>query len=168
MLPYLFFSLLLLSAGAYYLGRKRAFAVAGGQIRNLHSLPSFYGSYTALWCLLPALVVLALWMTFQQGIIVDLVVAGLPPELRDLPPDRLNLVVNDLKNLISGNFVSSTPDPAMLEAANRYRNLQVIGNAVALGRGADPRHRSASPMPGGRFHRRCAPATGWNGSSTCS
>ncbi len=126
---YLFLSLLLLSAGAYYLGRKRAFAVAGGQIRNLHSLPSFYGSYTALWCILPALIVFALWVTLQPGIIVDLVVAGLPPELRNLPPDRLNLVVNDLKNLVSGNFVSSTPDPAMLEAANHYRNLRTIGNA---------------------------------------
>ena len=56
---YLSLSLLLFSTGAYYLGRKRAFAVSGGQIRNLHSLPSFYGSYTALWCILPALIVFA-------------------------------------------------------------------------------------------------------------
>lgn len=129
MQSFLLFTLILLSIGGYTLGRKRALAVAGGQIRNLHSLPSFYGSYTALWCGLPALIVFALWATLQPGIIIDLVVAGLPPELRDLPPDRLNLVVNDLKNLVSGNIVSSTPDPAMLEAANRYRNLQVIGNA---------------------------------------
>ena len=127
---YLFLSLLLLSTGAYYLGRKRAFAVSGGQIRNLHSLPSFYGSYTALWCILPALIVFALWVTLQPGIIVDLVVADLPPELHNLAPDRLNLVVNDLKNLVSGNFVSSTPDPAMLAAADHYRNLRTIGNAA--------------------------------------
>jgi phosphate transport system permease protein len=127
---YLFLSLLLLSTGAYYLGRKRAFAVAGGQIRNLHSLPSFYGSYTALWCLLPALIVFALWVTLQPDIIVNLVVADLPPELRNLPPDRLNLVVNDLKNAVSGNFVSSTPDPAMLAAADHYQNLRTIGNAA--------------------------------------
>ncbi|MCC8998641.1 MAG: phosphate ABC transporter permease family protein, partial [Candidatus Contendobacter sp.] len=126
---YLFLSLLLLSAGAYYLGRNRAFAVAGGQIRNLHSLPSFYGSYAALWCILPALIVFALWVTLQPGVIVDLVVADLPPELRNLPPDRLNLVVNDLKNVVSGNFVSSAPDPAMLAAANHYQNLRTIGNA---------------------------------------
>ena len=126
---YLFLSLLLLSTGAYYLGRNRAFAVSGGQIRNLHSLPSFYGSYAALWCVLPALIVFALWVTLQPGVIVDLVVADLPPELRNLPPDRLNLVVNDLKNVVSGNFVSSAPDPAMLAAANHYQNLRTIGNA---------------------------------------
>ena len=129
MQSFLLLTLILLSAGAYSLGRHRAFAVAGGHIRNLHSLPSFYGSYAALWCGLPALLVFAVWATLQPNVIIDLVVAGLPPELRNLPPDRLNLVVNDLKNLVSGNIVSSTPDPAMLEAANRYQNLRTIGNA---------------------------------------
>lgn len=130
MLAYLLISLLLLSTGAYYLGRNRAFAVSGGQIRNLHSLPSFYGSYTALWCMLPALTVFAIWVAFQQDIIINMVVSAMPPELRNLPPDRLNLMVNDLKNLIGGNFVSSAPDPAMLAAADHYRNLRNIGNAA--------------------------------------
>ncbi|MEI2781685.1 MAG: phosphate ABC transporter permease subunit PstC [Candidatus Competibacter sp.] len=129
MQSFLLFALILLSVGGYYLGRRRALAVSGGHIRNLHSLPSFYGSYAALWCGLPALIVLAVWAVLQPSVIIDLVVAGLPPELRDLPPDRLNLLVNDLKNLVGGNIVSSAPDPAMLEAANRYRNLQIVGNA---------------------------------------
>ena len=128
MQSFLLLTLILLSVGGYYLGRNRAFAVAGGQIRHLHSLPSFYGSYTALWCGLPALIVFAVWATLQPSVIIDLVVAGMPPELRNLPPDQLNLVVNDLKNLVSGNIVSSTPDAAMLDAANRYHNLQLIGN----------------------------------------
>ena len=118
----LLLALILLSAGAYHLGRKRALAVAGGQIRNLHSLPSFYGSYAALWCGLPALAVLALWAALQPGILTDLVIAGLPTELRDLPPDQLNLVVNNLKNLVSGHFTSSTTDPTLQAAAERYQN----------------------------------------------
>ncbi|MER2529193.1 MAG: phosphate ABC transporter permease subunit PstC [Candidatus Competibacter denitrificans] len=127
---FLLLALILLSVGAYYLGRKRALTVAGGQIRNLHSLPSFYGSYTALWCGLPALAVLALWAALQPDILTNLVVADLPTELRDLPPDQLNLVVNNLKNLVSGHFVSSTTDPAMQAAAERYQNLRLIGNAA--------------------------------------
>lgn len=127
---FLLITLLLLSVGAYYLGRNRAFAVAGGHIRNLHSLPGFYGSYAALWCGLPALAVFALWVTLQPGILTHLVVADLPPELRELPPDRLNLVINDLKNLVSGSFVSSAPNPIMAEAAQRYQNLRTIGHAA--------------------------------------
>ncbi|MGB2973980.1 MAG: phosphate ABC transporter permease subunit PstC, partial [Candidatus Competibacter sp.] len=130
MQPFLLFTLLLLSAGAYYIGRRRAFAVAGGHIRNLHSLPSFYGFYTALWCGLPALLIFALWAAAQPNLLVNWVVAGLPPELRDLPPDRLNLVVNDLKNLVGGNFVSSASDPVMVEAAERYRQWRATGNAA--------------------------------------
>ena len=126
----LLLALILLSAGAYHLGRKRALAVAGGQIRNLHSLPSFYGSYAALWCGLPALAVLALWAALQPGILTDLVIVGLPTELRDLPPDQLNLVVNNLKNLVSGHFTSSTTDPTLQAAAERYQHLRSISNAA--------------------------------------
>ncbi|MBL8251051.1 MAG: phosphate ABC transporter permease subunit PstC [Candidatus Competibacter sp.] len=126
----LLLTLLLLSAGAYALGRRRALAVAGGHIRNLHSLPSFYGSYAALWCGLPALAVFALWAIAQPGVLVHWVLAGLPPEVRDLPPDRLNLVINDLKNLVGGTFVSGAFDPVMAEAAERYRYLRAIGNTA--------------------------------------
>ncbi|QQS54951.1 MAG: phosphate ABC transporter permease subunit PstC [Candidatus Competibacteraceae bacterium] len=128
MLSYLLLILLLLSSAAYYLGRNRAFRVAGNHIRNLHSLPSFYGSYTALWCGLPALIVIVVWAVLQPGIILELVVAGLPPELRELPPDRLGLVLNDIKNLVSGNIVSGTPDPTILAAAAHYRNLQLTSH----------------------------------------
>lgn len=126
----LLFALILLSIGGYYLGRQRALAVAGGQINQLHSLPSFYGVYTALWCGLPALLVFAVWITLQPSAIMQLVVAGLPPELRDLSPDRLSLVMNDLKNLVSGHMASSTPEPAMLAAAARYQHLRLIGNTA--------------------------------------
>ena len=64
----------------------------------------------------------------QPGIILELVVAGLPPELRELPPDRLGLVLNDIKNLVSGNIVSGTPDSTILAAAAHYRNLQLTGH----------------------------------------
>ena len=74
--------------------------------------------------------VLALWAALQPDILTNLVVADLPTELRDLPPDQLNLVVNNLKNLVSGHFVSSTTDPAMQAAAERYQNLRLIGNAA--------------------------------------
>ena len=130
MLFYLLVTLALLSFSSYYLGRKRAFAVAGGHIRHLHSLPSYYGSYAALWCGLPALILFAVWAALQPSLIIELVIAGLPPELRDLSPGQLNLVVNDIKNLVSGNIVSSTPDAAILAAVEHYRRLQTIGNVT--------------------------------------
>ncbi|MEK9795537.1 MAG: phosphate ABC transporter permease family protein, partial [Alphaproteobacteria bacterium] len=43
-------ALLLLSTLAYQFARRKALSSSGGQIRNLHSLPSYHGAYVALWC----------------------------------------------------------------------------------------------------------------------
>ena len=126
----LIFVLLVLTAVGYQLGRRRALGLVNGNTRNLHSLPAYYGYYTALWCGIPALLVLGLWIAFESTMITGWVVSGMPPEVRTLPADRLNLVVNDVKNLVSGNIVSGEVDPAMQAAADRYRNLQTISGAA--------------------------------------
>ncbi len=128
----LIFALLALSSLGYYLGRRRAFVVAQGRIRKLHSLPSYYGLYTAIWCGIPALILVALWLSFENTIITQLVVAGLPEELHTLGADRINLIVNDIKNLVSGNITSRQADAHMLAAAEHYNNLQSISRAAMV------------------------------------
>jgi phosphate transport system permease protein len=124
--------LLALSALGYYIGRRRAFAVAGNaaNIKNLHSRPTYYGSLTALWCGIPTLILFGFWLAFESSIITHLVVADLPEALRNLPEARLNLVINDIRNLISGNIVSGKIDPVMQAAAEHYRSLQATSNAA--------------------------------------
>ena len=124
--------ILALSTGAYILGRRRSFAVAraAGGIRTLHSRPTYYGALTALWCGIPALLVFGFWLAFESTVITDLVVAELPPQIRELPEGRLNLVVNDIKNMVSGNIVGGDISPAMQKAADQYRRLQLISRAA--------------------------------------
>ena len=59
--------LVAMAATAFYLGRERSLALAPGPKKtlNLHSLPGYYGYFTAIWALLPALA-LALWSGQQQ------------------------------------------------------------------------------------------------------
>ena len=123
-------TLLALSSFAYYMGRKRAFTVAQGKLRNLHSLPSYYGLYTAIWCSIPALVVLALWIAFEPTILTNLVVSGLSEEIRSLGPDRLNLVINDLKNVVRGNIPAVNVDISVQQAAERYISLKTNSHAA--------------------------------------
>jgi phosphate transport system permease protein len=49
-------AVLLIMAIGYQMGRKRALKSVGGlsSMRNLHSLPSYYGSYVLLWAALPS------------------------------------------------------------------------------------------------------------------
>jgi phosphate transport system permease protein len=125
-------AILLLSSGAYYLGRKRAFAVAGERtgLRQMHSRPVYYGLLAAMGCGLPALLVFGAWSMLQSSVITRLVVADLPAAVRSLPPDRINLVVNDIRNLVDGNIVSADVDQTMRAAADHYQALQATGNAA--------------------------------------
>ena len=130
--PIILLLLLAFCSAAFYVGRRRALSTAGGQIRNLHSLPGYYGLYVALWAALPALILFGLWSAFESSIITQIVVAEMPASVRALEPSKLNLVINDLHNLVSGNVVSGTPDAAMQAAAERYTNLQSIASAALI------------------------------------
>ena len=125
---YLLILLLLLSSAGYYIGRKKAFAVAGGKkgLQRLHSRPVYYGALTAMWCGIPAIVVVAAWLAFEPSIITGLVLNGLPDEIRSLPDGRLNLLLNDIRNLVDGNIVSAASDPLIRQAADRYSHLKQI------------------------------------------
>jgi phosphate transport system permease protein len=124
--------LLLLSASGYVLGRKKSLVLAGrGEgVKRLHSRPSYYGAMVALWCGLPALLLLSLWTAFETSAITALVISNLPEELRSLPDSRLNLLVNDIRNLVHGNIASSQADAAIEAAADHYRRLKSLSKAA--------------------------------------
>ncbi|MFP4071761.1 MAG: phosphate ABC transporter permease subunit PstC [Desulfovibrionales bacterium] len=127
----LLFILLALTSFAYFAGRKRSFAVAGNASVRLHSRPVHYGMLTALWAGIPALFIYLLWILIEPAVLTALVVSTLPPEIRDLPPDRLTLVVNNLKNLVSGNIVMSQGEAYIEEAAEQYRRFEALSQ-IAL------------------------------------
>ena len=84
--------LIAMSVAAFYVGRRRSVAIVGGPRPGsvLHSLPGYYGYFTAIWCLLPALAVILLWVLLEPRIIVALVVGGLPEAYQSLSPGELS------------------------------------------------------------------------------
>jgi len=142
--PVLLFVLLGVMALAYRFGYQRAVSVAGGveQIKTLHSLPSYYGFYAALWTGLPALLLLGFWVGFQDVIVTGLVEAALPADVTaGLSTGRKSLLLNDIENLATGNIVSGEITPALRAAADHYMHLRGLATiamwslvlAVALG-----------------------------------
>ena len=121
-------ALALLSAGAFWIGKTRSLALVGGNrgVRNLHSLPSHYGMMTAMWCALPALLVIGLWLAFQDAIILRLITDHLPAGVRQLPSNELSLVLNDVRNLVGGNVPSANVSEPVRAAANEYLQLRGI------------------------------------------
>jgi phosphate transport system permease protein len=124
----LLIALTLLSIGAFWIGKSRSLALVGGSrgVRHLHSLPSHYGLMTALWCALPALAVIGLWLTLQDTLILKLVIQQLPAGVRDLPASELSLVMNDVRNLIAGNVPADSVSEAVRAASAEYLRLRGI------------------------------------------
>jgi phosphate transport system permease protein len=117
-----------LSIVAFWVGKARSLALVGGTrgVRNLHSLPGHYGFLAALWCGLPTLVIALVWLMFQDSILVGIVKAQLPPEVRALPEAQLGLVLNDMRNVIAGNVPASFVAPSTADAADQYLRLRGI------------------------------------------
>ena len=124
--------LLALSALGYRLGRGRALASASGDAHRLHSLPSYYGSYVALWSAIPALILVAVWLILEPEIVRWLVIESLPADARNLAPERLGLLINDIRNLARGDAISQEADPAMRAAAERYAYLRGVGTTAMV------------------------------------
>ena len=122
---------IVLAAAGFWLGRGRAFAANYATARPARALPSYYGWYVALWCGIPAFVLVVAWALLQPTLIEHLVISGLPDNLRNLPPERLGLLLNDLRNIASGSFAAGTADPAIQEAAARLASLnRIAGTAL--------------------------------------
>ena len=117
--------LLAMAAGAFYFGRERSLAVATGpkKLLSLHSLPGYYGYYAAIWSLLPALAMLLLWLLVEPKVIVALIVQSLPDAERSMSSGELNLLVNNIQNLASGDIVAVEINAVLLEASERYQSL---------------------------------------------
>jgi phosphate transport system permease protein len=107
---------------AFVFGRSRAITAGGGA--RYHSLPGYYGGYVALWCLLPALALFAVWQALEPALIRGQVLDSLPVEMQALPEAQRGLILNDIRNLVEGNIVAGEPSDAVVAGAERYAELQ--------------------------------------------
>ena len=97
---------LVLAVAAYGLAymRSRAVAVPLGGIRNLKALPFYYAARAALWCAIPALIVLAVWAGFEDKVIQGIVIASLPPETWPESAGQASLILSQISNVAAGSL----------------------------------------------------------------
>jgi phosphate transport system permease protein len=132
-------ALIVVSAVAYFLGLKKSRAIAGnsGGIGSLHSLPGYYGTMVALWCLLPALFLLAIWQFSETDVLQQMTLESM--QASELPESEVQrgLLINTIENISTGRLESD--NPAQLEAAEYLNELrgssQTWRNILVLGIG---------------------------------
>ena len=144
-MPVLWIVLIILAMAAigYVMGRQRALASAGGDPRNLHSLPSYYGSSVAIFTMVFSFLVLIVWLIVQPIVIENQVAANIPPEMvRE--GSTLGLMMSDVRRVADGLDQAVSQGAMDPEAASNIRaeftdvrdRLGAIG--VALGSDVGP------------------------------
>ncbi len=124
-LSFVLIGVILFASYGFYSGRLKSLRTVNGDIRTLHSLPNYYGGYVALWCGLPALLLIGVWISVENSVILSLVLSGLGPAAENLTDSQRSLLIVDIQNLAAGN-IASRNDAEIVAAANRYSSFQSI------------------------------------------
>ncbi len=130
--PSLLISLIALTVLAFYIGRQRSIAQAAplGGVRHLQSLPLYYGVRASLWCGLPAFLLLALWLIFDEPLISTVVLSSMPEHLQPHSLAERNLLINQIENLASGALSTEGVDSAVAQAAENLLRLKHIAGML--------------------------------------
>lgn len=129
---YLPFILVILSVVAFFVGRQKAQHVGTYRVgqQKLHSLPSYHGFFMAFCVGIPALLLWSLWQAGESSVLTYIVKSGLPSQLHDLSTNEFSLVMNDIRNTVSGSFISSTENIVVTEGARLYIAAKSMGQNI--------------------------------------
>lgn len=126
MLGYLFLAIIVFSLAAFYIGRSAGIRFVAANGAATHSLPGYHGTFVAIWVGIPALVLVLLWLVFQQSVIDGLLLSSLPASLtEDLSSAQTRLLLSEIKNVAAGR-IFGTPSEEVLSAAETYVRWQSI------------------------------------------
>ena len=110
----------------------------------MHSRPGYYGTYLAIWTVLPALVVTLVWAAAEPAVIRHLVGETLPQSVRSLSPAEQSLTIGRISSVAKGLPSLSREDYEVIKRVrfgfaapdDALRILQDRG--VALGSAPEP------------------------------
>ncbi len=125
-------ALVVLTVLAFVYGRRRALVSVRGNRRALHSMPVYHGWLVSIWCGLPAVLLLVLWLALRGTILESYIEDALGPELAGTATDMKSALIDDVRALAAGERIAREPAPALLEAADRYASLKSTADAAVL------------------------------------
>ncbi|MBQ1495640.1 MAG: phosphate ABC transporter permease family protein, partial [Acinetobacter sp.] len=112
--------LLALIAIAYQMGlsQSRNLAGKGNNSAKLHSRPGYYGALVALWCGIPAFLILIVWNIVEPNVLNHVVLNHVPAQVAaTLDAASTDVLINRVEAIASGFGVTDTPAAYELAAA---------------------------------------------------
>ena len=96
-----FYSLMILAFLAFFVSRFLTLKTVQGDIRSLHSRPVYYGLNSLFLTVFPAVILLIFW-SFAQSILIDEKVKQQIPENFITEDAPLNLIMSEVNRLSEG------------------------------------------------------------------
>lgn len=123
--------LLALIAIAYQIGlrKSRSLAGKGNNTAVLHSRPGYYGSLVALWCGIPAFLILIVWNLVEPSVLQHLILKNVPANVAaSLDTAGVDVLVDRIKAIASGFGVTDTPSAYEVAAAEQLAKFERISS----------------------------------------
>ncbi|APV35907.1 MULTISPECIES: phosphate ABC transporter permease subunit PstC [Acinetobacter] len=127
--------LLALIAIAYQIGlsKSRSLAGKGNNSALLHSRPGYYGALVALWCGIPAFLILIVWNIAEPHFLKQIVLNQVPASIyAGMDQASVEVLLNRVKAIASGFGVTDQPAAYELAAAQQLAKFQTIGSYAKL------------------------------------
>ncbi|WAJ26651.1 phosphate ABC transporter permease subunit PstC [Antarcticirhabdus aurantiaca] len=117
---------LLLGIGGFIVATSRARRFSDVGSGKMHSLPKYHGYLVALSIIVPAYLIIFLWLFFEQSVLRGVIVNALPDALTNgATPAQVSLLISQVQQAASGATFGN-PDPAIVEVAGRLREAVVF------------------------------------------
>ena len=127
--------LLALIAIAYQIGlsKSRTLAGQGNNSAMLHSRPGYYGALVALWCGIPAFLVMLVWNVVEPNVLNHVILDQVPADVvASLDPASMGVLIDRVQSIASGFGVSGEALAYELKAAEQLAKFQTIGMYAKL------------------------------------
>ncbi|NIE97846.1 phosphate ABC transporter permease subunit PstC [Acinetobacter sp. C26M] len=127
--------LLALVAIAYQIGlsKSRNLAGKGNNSAALHSRPGYYGALVALWCGIPAFLILIIWNLVEPSILQHIIFNNIPASVSStLDAAGRDVLTSRVQAIASGFGVTDQPAAYEVAAAQQLAKFQTIGSFAKL------------------------------------
>ncbi|NRA87362.1 MAG: phosphate ABC transporter permease subunit PstC [Rhizobiales bacterium] len=119
----------------YYVGNKRAKALKPATSsklpeNKLHSLPGFHGTYVALWCGIPSLLLLFIWLFLEPSILSILLEKELDTEALALSADKLELLKSSIRRAAENSNAQVADN--LKGVVETYKNISSLSHTSGM------------------------------------
>ena len=127
--------LLALVAIAYQIGlrKSRNLAGMGNNSATLHSRPGYYGALVALWCGIPAFLILIIWNMVEPSVLQHIIFNNIPASVSaTLDAAGRDVLIDRVQAIASGFGVTDKPAAYEIAAAQQLAKFESIASFAKL------------------------------------